>query len=137
MKSKIKSKIKNCLATTALVLILLGIIALLYGAQFLCITTLYEVLLANIVLHIGLSFVERFESTYCLIEILVEIGYCLIVMLLFGMIFDWYSTTPLWILILLVITVYIAGSLIDLYKINSHLSSINKQLSYAKRKEDE
>jgi hypothetical protein len=130
-----KNKIKNCLATTGLSLILLAIVATLYQAQFLCITTFYQVLLANAFIHIGLTLLEHFESTYFLLEILVEVGYILIVLIIFGFFFNWYSSTPLWVLILLGIAVYLIGSLISLFRINSNLAFINNQLSSAKHKE--
>lgn len=127
-----KNKLKICFATTGLSLLLLTVVATLYHAQFLCLTTVYQVFLANVLIHIGLTLLERFESPYFLLEILLEVGYILIVLIIFSFLFDWYSSTPLWILILLGITVYFIGSLIDVFRLSNNLTFINNQLKLFK-----
>lgn len=125
-----KNKLKICFATTGLSLLLLTVVATLYHAQFLCLTTVYQVFLANVLIHIGLTLLEHFESPYFLLEILLEVGYILIVLIIFSFLFDWYSSTPLWILILLGITVYFIGSLIDVFRLSNNLTFININLLY-------
>lgn len=123
-----KNKIKICLATTGLSLVLLTLVATLCHAQFLCISTVYEVFLSNIVIHAGLILLERFESPYCLVETLIEVGYILVVLILFGLFFNWYNSIPVWVLSLIGIATYIIGCFIDLFKMTNNLSFINKQL---------
>lgn len=127
-----KNKIRICFATTGLSLLLLTMVATLYHAQFLCLTTVYQVFLANVFIHIGLTLLEHSESPYFLLEILLEVGYILIILIVFGSIFDWYSSTPLWVLILLGIAVYLIGSLIDVFRLSSNLTFINNQLKLSK-----
>ncbi len=123
-----KHKIRLCLATTGLSLLLLALIASFYNAQFLCLSTVNEVFLANIVIYIGLTLLEGFESPYCLLEILLEISYIEGVLIIFGFIFNWYNSLPLWLLILLGISVYLIGCLIDLIKVGHNLTFINTKL---------
>lgn len=119
-----KHKVRNCLATTALSLLLLTIVASFYQADFLCIETVYQSFGANVLIHLGLTLLQKFESNYCIVEILVEIAYTLTILIVFG----WYSSTPLWVLILIGIAVYLIGSLIDVFRIQNEVALINRQL---------
>lgn len=118
-------QIKNCLATTGLSLVLLAIVATLYNAHLLCIESIYQVFASNVVIHIGLVLMNRFESKYYLLEILIEIGYILLVLAIFGSLFNWYSSTPIGVLILMGIIIYIIGSFIDIFRIRSDVKFIN------------
>ncbi|MHC1748341.1 MAG: hypothetical protein AB9856_08120 [Cellulosilyticaceae bacterium] len=123
-----KHRIKNCLLTTCLSLLSLAIVATLYSAQFLCIATIYQVLFANVLIHLGLTLFQHFESKYFIVEIALEMGYMLVVLILLGFLFGWYSSTPLWVLIVMGITVYVIGGCIDIFRLNNHLDSINDHL---------
>lgn len=123
-----KHKVRNCLATTALSLLLLTIVASFYQADFLCIETVYQSFGANVLIHLGLTLLQKFESNYCIVEILVEIAYTLTILIVFGFLFGWYSSTPLWVLILIGIAVYLIGSLIDVFRIQNEVALINRQL---------
>lgn len=123
-----KNKIKNCLATTALSLIILSSAALFYDARFLCISTVFEAAAANLVIHGGLELVKRVESSFFIVEVTLEIGYILAVLMLFGRLFAWFQSTPPWLLALIGILVYIGGCAIDTFHIRSDINVINKQL---------
>lgn len=123
-----KKNITNCLATTGLSLILLALVAILYNASLLCIETILQIAGANILIHAGLNLLKFFESRYFLVEILLETGYVLAVLFIFGAIFGWYSSTPPWVLILMGISVYFIGGLIDIFQVNKDIKIINRQL---------
>lgn len=135
MNDKIKHEIRICLATIGLSLILLACVAMLYNARFLCVETVFQTSAANVIIHVGLCFLKRFESSYFIVEILVEMGYILLVLICAGFIFGWYSSTPIGILILMGITVYIIGSLIDIFRIKNDIRLINHQLKIRNQKE--
>ena len=84
--------------------------------------------LANIILHLTLSLLARFESSYFLVEISVEFALFITIALIFAAIFDWYSSTPLWMLLFLCSLVFLIANIIDLYKMSNKLTYINKQL---------
>lgn len=128
-----KKQIKNFLATTGLSLILLAVVAKLYQARFLCIETVFQAAAANVVIHAGMIALKRFESAYYLVEIAVELSYMLAVLVGFGWLFQWYSSTPLWVLILLGISVYFIGSLIDIFRIRTDVDAINRELDLRKK----
>lgn len=127
-----KNIVKNCLATTGLSLVLLAIVATLYHARFLFIMSVYQTLLANIIIHLGLILLQRFESKYFMVEIAVEIGYVLVVLILSGHFFGWYSSTPLWVLIVLGIAVYFIGCFIGIFRMHTDVEHINLQLTLRK-----
>lgn len=127
-----KSIMKNCLATTGLSLVLLAFVATLYHARFLFIVSVYQTLLANMIIHLGLVLLQRFESRFFMVEIAVEIGYVLVVLILSGHFFGWYSSTPLWVLIFLGIAVYAIGCFIGMFRMRTDVEYINHQLDLRK-----
>jgi hypothetical protein len=132
-----KKLIVNCLASTSLTLITLAVIASLYQAKFLCISSVYQCFIVNIIIYVGLILVQKFESNYSLIEFMIEIGYVLGILVVSGFFFKWYSSIPLWVLILMGIVVYFLSCLINIIKINDDIAFINKQLKSLKAKKNQ
>lgn len=123
------------LCSTAITLIVLAALAKMFGATFIFISSVFESLFANIVIHLGLLFTRKFESEYAVLEYTVDIGYTTLVVLVFGLIFDWYSSTPVGVLVLISIAVYLAGVLLsaiqtrqEIYEINELIKTRNTQL---------
>lgn len=123
-----KQIVRNCFATTGLSLVLLVSVALCYDAEYLSIAGVFQTLLANIVIHGGMYQLKRFESPYVFVEILVEVSYIQAVVLGFGYLFDWYSSTPVWVLVFMVVVIYVVGGLIDVFRIKTDLEQINQAL---------
>lgn len=123
-----KKIIRNCLATTGLALLLLSIVAVLYQGQFLCIDTVFQVFGVSILIHLGLALLERFESRYCIVEILAEIGMELIILVTAGFLFQWYNSVPMWVLLLIGVAVYVIGCMVDMFRIQSDINVINDYL---------
>lgn len=120
--------IRNTLATTGLTLIVLATVATVYQGEFIFIRSIYESFLANIIIHIGLLLVHLVESKYFLIEILIEVSYVLIVLILSAFLFHWYNSTPIWIVILMGIGIYFISCWIHVFRIHQDLTFINNQL---------
>ncbi len=127
-----KKLIKNTLATTGLTLIILATAATIYHAELIFISSIYESFLANIIIQTGLILVHRFESKYFCIEILFEIGYILSVLIIAGFLFSWYSSTPIWIVVLMGVGIYFISCWINMIRINSDITVINQQLKAKK-----
>lgn len=120
-----KKKIRNCLATTGLALILLAMVAMIYRGRFLCIETVFQVLGVSVLIHIGLMLLEKFESRYFFVEILAEVGMELLILIAAGFAFHWYESVPVWVLLLMGIAVYVIGCMIDMFRIKSDINVIN------------
>lgn len=130
-----KPIIRNWLATTGLSLLLLAAVATVYRGRVICIETVFQAGLANLLIHLGLLLLKWFESSYFLVEITAEMSYVLAVLVIFGHLFGWYSSTPLWVLICMGITVYLIGGLIDVFRIKNDVDVINRQLELRRKSE--
>lgn len=133
-KAEMKKKITGCLATTALTILVLGIVALLSGGHFLCIETVYQILLANVLIHGWISVVQRFESPYFLMEITFELGGVLLFLIGLGSLFSWYESVSVFTLILMGIIVYVLGCVIQVFQIQNDLDYINGKLAQKEKK---
>lgn len=121
-----KKILKNIFATTGLSLLLLSAIALCYDAECLYITSVFQTLEANVVIHIGLLFVQKMELKYTLIEGVLEIGIIIGILIEFGAIFHWFSSTPVWVLIIIGIVMYIASWALNLLHMKQEAQEINE-----------
>jgi hypothetical protein len=128
-----KNIIRNCLATTGLTLVILAAIASIYQAKFLCINTVYQAFIVNIIIQVGLVLLQKLENKYFIFEIFLEIGYVLVVLAISGFLFGWYSSIPLWVLILMGITIYAISCVINIMRINEDLEFINNHLKLLKQ----
>ena len=58
----------NILATTGVSIVALAVIATCYQASFLCIETVFQSFLANILIHIGIRCLNKIEFQYFIVE---------------------------------------------------------------------
>lgn len=121
-----KTKITNILATTGISLVVLSLIGMAYGAQFLFISSVLEALGANIVIHLGFLVTQKFESKYIFLDSILDIGYMVIVLIIFGAVFDWYGSTPIWLLAIMAVVIYCIGLLINVTRARVEIKQINQ-----------
>ncbi len=118
----------NIMATTGMTMIILALIATLYGAKFLCITSVFQSLAANIVIHAGLFLTHKFESNYIFVEMLLDISYCIGMLLVFGLIFDWYVNVPVGVLASMAVIIYLLDCSVGIFRAREEVKVINKLL---------
>lgn len=123
-----KKFLVNSLTTTALTLLILAGFAFVYHVQCIFVSTVFQAFFANVVIQIGLIFINKIECRYYLIELLWEVGEVLIVLIGCGFLFNWYSSTPLWIVILMGIIIYAISCFINIVKIRDNIIEINQEL---------
>ena len=123
-----KNIIKNSLATTGLALMIFSIVAVLYNGKLICIETVFQILLSSLVINFILILLKHFESKFFLVEVFTEIGSTLAVLIVAGYWFNWYVSTPIWVLIIMGIVVYLIGCLIDMFHITNDIKFINDQI---------
>jgi len=58
-----------------------------------------------------------------------DIGYMLIIIIIFANIFDWFSSTPLWVLVIMTILVYASGLLLSIIRMREDIRIINQLLN--------
>ncbi len=123
----------NIFATTGLSLILLSIIATFYSAEFLCIETVFQVLLLNVVVHLILLLMYKIEIKYLAVEVVLEIILTVAVSLLFGAVFHWYTSTPLFVLVLMSMAVYVISIILNILHMKQEANEINELIRIIKK----
>lgn len=123
-----KKIIVNIMTTTGITLIILALIAALHGAKFLFVNSVFQSFGANAVIHLGFILTNRYESKYPILESILDITYAAAVIIISGIIFNWYSSTPVWVVILMTVLIYIAGCLVNLFRIREDAKEINELL---------
>lgn len=122
----------NILCSTAMTLLILAILGLVSGAQFLLINSVFQSFVVNIVIHTGLLFTHRFESSYAILEFMLDIGYMEAVVIIFGAIFNWYGSTPIWILVIMTTMIYFVGVFLNMVQMRQEVEEINELLQKRK-----
>ena len=136
MKSdNFKKLILYIFASTGAVLFLLAVYILFKGDKYIDASTILEITGANIVITTGLFFTHKIEFRYAIFEFLLDIGFMVAVILLSGILFNWYSRILLWIPLVIVIMVYILFYLLDIIRVSRDIKEINKLLQKLKEKE--
>lgn len=130
-----KKFVINVLATTGLSLILLSVIALFYEAEYLCLQTVFQVLGANAVLHFGFLLLRKLETKRLLVETFSGIAMIIILLILCGFLFDWFSSTPVWILIPLGFVIYFVSAMLNLIGMRQDAREINMLIRKREGKE--
>lgn len=128
-----KKRIRNIMAATGFTLVVLAGIATLYNAAFLSIHSIFQIFGANIVIHFGFILTGKFESKYTILEILLDMSYVIAVLILFGSVFKWFNSTPVWVLISMAVIIYSFGCLINIFHMKDDVGTINKLLEERKQ----
>ncbi len=123
-----KKTVANIMATTGITLVVLALIGFLYGARFLFISSVFQSLGANMVIHLGFIITRRFESKYAIVEALLDITYTIVVLIISGAVFNWYTSTPIWILVIMAVFIYFFGCMIETVHMREDVKRINKLL---------
>lgn len=127
-----KKMIINVMATTGITLIVLALIGTLYGAKLLFISGVFQSLGANIVMHLGLIITDKFESKYPILETILDISYTIIILIIFGAVFNWYRSTPIWVLIIMAVIIYSFGCFMSIFRMREDVKNINELLQKRK-----
>lgn len=122
----------NILCSTAITLLILSILGVVSGAQFLLINSVFQSFIVNIVIHMGLLFTHRFESSYAILEYMLDIGYMEALVIIFGAIFNWYDSTPIWVLAIMTTIIYIVVVFLNMVQIREEVKKINELLQKRK-----
>ncbi|MBU5425985.1 DUF3021 family protein [Tissierella pigra] len=120
--------ITNIFAATGLTLIILAVIASLYGGEFLFISSVYQALAVNLIIALGLNIIQNIESKYFIIEVFRDVTFTLCILIFAGYLFNWYSSTPILVVIIMGLVIYVISYLINIIKINDDIAFINNRL---------
>jgi F0F1-type ATP synthase assembly protein I len=112
----------------------LAIFAVIIGGKSIYIHTFFEILAANIIIHLGLILTKKFESSYAVLEFLLDVSYIIAVLVAFGLFFDWFSSVPVWYLIIMAVVIYAFGTFINIVRTKKDADELNRLLQKHKDK---
>lgn len=115
----------NVLATTGISLSILSIVALCYNAECLYIKTVFQVLEANGAVHLCLLLLHQFELKYPIFEIALEVLIIIVTSVVFGAIFQWFTSTPIWVLIVMGVVIYVVSLILNIMTMKQEAQKIN------------
>ncbi len=115
----------NILATTGLALVVLALVATLYDGTLICIDTVFQVLVLNVIVYVGLYFGERMEYPYAILETGLKLLYIIVLVLTGGYIWGWYDNLPAAVLILMTVGIFSVCVCLDAINLIGEVKSIN------------
>jgi len=124
----IKKIINDIMFVTGMALVILTVFSLLFSVEISFVPTIFEVFAANIVIILGLYLRGKFEIRNIVLEYLVDISYIVAVLVVFGLIFNWYSAIPVWLLIAMAVVIYIFAMIFTAAKLKRDAEELNKLL---------
>jgi len=124
----IKEIIYYIMFVTGSALVILALFSLLFNVEITFIPTIFQVFAANIVIILGLFLRGKFEIRIIILEYLVDISYIIAVLVVFGLIFNWYSAIPIWLLIVMAVVIYLFTMIITVTKLKKDAEELNDLL---------
>jgi len=132
--NNLKRIITNIMVTTGTALMLLAVFAVAIDGKSVKLNTFFEIFAANIVIHLGFILTKKIESTYAILENIIDISYLITVLVAFGFIFDWFSSVPVWYLIVMAFVIYAFGVFVNIARTKKDADILNKLLQKHKEK---
>lgn len=134
MEINMKKLIVNIFAITGISLTLLSIIALFFQAEWLNILTVPQVLSANAIIYLGITLLRTLELKYFIMKILLENTLIAAVLVSFGSVFNWFTSTPVWLLVSMGVVIYFISLLLDLLHMKQEAQEINSLIQNHNKK---
>ena len=126
--NRIKKIINDIMFVTGTALVLLAVFSLLLNVEIPFVPYIFEIFAANIVIILGLYLRGKFEISNLIFEYFVDISYIITVLIVFGLIFKWYSAVPLWLLVVMAVVIYIFAMIFTVTKLKKDSEELNKLL---------
>jgi len=123
-----KKNIVDTFFTTGISIIGLTLYFVVTQKNTVLVHTIFELFGANILINVGFYIRDRFEIVNVVIEHIIGITYVLVILVLFGIIFKWFSAIPVWILIVSGISIYIMSYVLMVSQIKNDTNEINELL---------
>ncbi len=120
-----KKMILNIMATTGISLVALSLVATLYDGSLICIDTIFQVLGLNVIIYIGLYFMEFIEYRYAILETGLKLIYIIMLVLISGWLFGWYNNLSGTVLVLMTIVIFAVCVCLDAVNLLNEVKSIN------------
>jgi hypothetical protein len=134
-------EIKNIIAlimfVTGAASVILAAFSALFGVEIHFVPSVFEIFAANILIILGLFVRRKFEIRYMLLEYLIDITYTVAVLVVSGFVFNWYSSVPMWLLVVMAVVIYLFGMIIFFIRFKKDTNEMNELLQKRKKKQAE
>ena len=134
---KIKKIIAYVMFVTGAALVILAAFSALFDVEIHFVPTVFEIFAANILIILGLFLRWKFEIRYMFLEYLIDITYIIVVLVVSGYIFDWYSAVPVWLLLAMAVVIYILAVTVFIIRFKKDTNEMNELLQKHKKKQSE
>jgi len=124
----IKTIINFIMFVTGAAVVILALFSLFFKVEINFVPTVFQILAANTVIILGLFLRMKFEIRSIILEYLIDISYIIAVLIVFGLIFNWYSSIPIWLLVIMAVVIYIFATIITVTMIRNDAKELNKLL---------
>jgi len=135
--NEIKKLINNIMFSTGSSLIILAVFLLFAGAEINYARAVLQIFAANIVINVGLFLRWKIEIRSIILEYLINVSYIIAVLVVFGLMFDWFSTVPVWLLVVMAFVIYALAAIISITKSKKDTDEINELLQKRKEKKED
>jgi len=131
----IKTIINFIMFVTGAAVVILALFSLLFKVEINFVPTVFQILAANTLIILGLFIRMKFEIRSIILEYLIDISYIIAVLVVFGLIFDWYSAIPIWLLVVMAVVIYIFATIITVTMMKNDAKELNKLLQKHQEKQ--
>lgn len=126
--NEVKKIVNIIMFVTGTVLVILSVFSLLFSVEIPFVPTIFEIFAANIIIVLGLFLRAKFEIRNIILEYLADVSYTIAVLVVFGLIFNWYHAVPLWLLLAMAVVVYTFAMIFSVSKLKRDAEELNELL---------
>jgi len=130
-----KKTLANTMLTIGASLSILAVFSLVTGRKDFPVSTMFEIIGANIVINFGLMLKFKFEIKNVILDFIADVSYIIAVLVVFGIIFNWYSIVSVWLLVAMAVGIYTFVIITTVVKIKKDTKEINELLQKRNRGE--
>jgi hypothetical protein len=124
--------------TTGCALVILAIYKGIAGETSISVNHIFEIFVANILIDAGIAIrYYKIEIRNFILEHIIYVGYAILVLLIFGGIFNWYRTLPVWFFIVMTVVIDILSIIASNRKTQKDVNEINELLKKRREKNTE
>jgi len=129
MMNDVKITAMGIMVSTGAALVLLAVFAMFNDTGAIYVRTVFEILGANAVICVGLALIGKLEGAFAVLKhLLLEASYVIAVLLVFGLVFDWYFVVPVWYLVVMAVAIYAFVVFAGTAKMRRDVREINELL---------
>lgn len=131
-----KKNIVNILATTAISLLLLSVVALFFRASCIYLETVFQTFAVNVIAHLGIMFLKKMEIKNIFVETLLEIIFIICVLLVSGRLFQWFKSLSFFLLSCMGLVIYLISLFLNLLQMKQEAKEINLLIKNRDKNQD-